>query len=439
MTRHIIIGQGVAGVSAIEAIRSVDKSAEILVISNEPNGFYSRPGLAYLLSGELPEKQLSIYTKDDWRRLKIKFTNAKALRFQPKQHRLELDRSTPILYDRLLLATGASAVPLTVAGANLKGVMYLDTFEDTRALIKKAHRTRTAVVVGGGVLALEIVEGLVANGVKVHYFLRGERYWPALLDEFESGVVTTRLEHDGVVMHPNTEIAEIQAKAGSVSGVRTAQGDLIACELVAVAIGIRPRIELAEAAGLEVERGIIVNEHMQTSAPDVYAAGDVGQVLDPQTGLKSLDTLWNPAMEQGRVAGLNMAGRPTVYQRAVAVNVLRMAGIMTTIIGAVGTGREETPVSIMRGSSETWRQLPNTIAVANGGGMNQLRLLIGEKTLTGALLMGEQTLSIPLQEMISRQVEISPIREQLLQPAAPLGQLLMDFWLNLTKGQAYDA
>ena len=130
-----------------------------------------------------------------------------------------------------------------------------------------------------------------------------------------------------------------------------------------------------------------------------------------------------------------MTGKTTVYRRAVAINVLRMAGIMTTIIGAIGTGREDIPVSIMRGSSETWRQLPNTIAVAKGGGVNQLRLLIGDKVLTGALLMGEQTLSIPLQEMVSKQVDILPIRAQLLQPEAPLGQLLLDYWINKSKGQ----
>jgi NADPH-dependent 2,4-dienoyl-CoA reductase/sulfur reductase-like enzyme len=169
---------------------------------------------------------------------------------------------------------------------------------------------------------------------------------------------------------------------------------------------------------------------MQTSTPDVYAAGDVGQVYDPLTGKKSLDMLWNPAREQGRTAGLNMAGSSAVYRRAVAVNVLRLGGVMTTIIGAVASGKDDSPLSIMRGSSETWQLLPNTIAVANGGGFNQLRLVLGERTITGALLMGEQTLSIPLQELVSGQVDITSIRAQLLHPGAALGELLLEFWLN---------
>jgi NAD(P)H-nitrite reductase large subunit len=280
------------------------------------------------------------------------------------------------------------------------------------------------------VLALELVEGLTARKVQVHFFLRSDRYWSSLLDEVESRLVEERLEHKGVRIHPNTEIDEILGRAGSVSGVRTRHGETIECQLVAVAIGARPRIELALSAGLDVERGILVNETMQTSHSDVFAAGDVGQVYDPLTGKKSLDMLWNPALEQGTAAGLNMAGRTTVYHRSVAVNVLRLGGVMTTIIGAIGSGKDDYLQDMMRGSSETWQQLPNTIAVTKGGGVNQLRLALGERTLVGALLMGEQTLSLPLQELISTQLDISPIRAQLLQPDALLGDVLMDFWLN---------
>ena len=430
MTRYAIVGQGVAGISAAEAIRTVDRTAEIFMVSNDPNGFYSRPGLAYYLTGELPEEQLFIYSRDDWRRLNLKQVKGEAIRLLPKEHKLALDHSAPLEYDRLLLATGTTAAPLAVPGAILKNVMYLDHLEDTRAILKQARRSRTAVVVGGGVLAVELVEGLAARKLQVHFLLRGERYWSNLLDEVESRLVEERLEHEGVHIHPNTEIAEILGRSGGVSGVRTTHGETIGCEMVTVAIGARPRIELAQAAGLEVERGILVNETMQTSHPDVFAAGDVGQVYDPLTGKKSLDMLWNPAREQGRAAGLNMAGGTAIYQRAVAVNVLRLGGVMTTIIGAIGSGKNDSPLSFMRGSSETWQQLPNTIAVAKGGGVNQLRLLLGERKIAGALLMGEQTLSLPLQELVSRQVDITPIRAQLLHADAPLGQVLMEFWLN---------
>jgi NAD(P)H-nitrite reductase large subunit len=373
-----------------------------------------------------------VYTKEDWRRLNVKSVKAEAVRLLPKEHKLALDKSSSLTYDRILLASGATATLLGVPGENLKGVMYLDHFEDTRALLNKAYHTRKAVVVGGGVLALELVEGLTARNVQVHFFLRGDRYWPGLLDEVESHLVEERLEQKGVRIHPKTEIIEIVGRGGNVSGVRTKNGETIGCEMVAAAIGVRPRIELAQAAHLDVERGILVNETMQTSHPDVFAAGDVGQVLDPLTGKRSLDMLWNPAREQGRAAGSNMAGSTAAYHRQVAINVLRLSGVMTTIIGAIGSGQDDSPTSIMRGSSETWQHLPNTIAVTKGGGVNQLRLVLSERTLVGALLMGEQTLSLPLQELISKKVDITSIRAKLLQTNSQLGEILMDFWLNLS-------
>ncbi len=135
------------------------------------------------------------------------------------------------------------------------------------------------------------------------------------------------------------------------------------CDMVAVGIGVKACKELAQAAGLKTDRGILANEYLQTSDPDIFAAGDVAQILDPMSGRSSIDNLWYPGRKQGRVAAFNMAGQNQMYQRTVATNVLRLAGVMTTIIGSIGSGRDEGQVYTMRGSSETWQQLPNTIAV----------------------------------------------------------------------------
>jgi len=125
-----------------------------------------------------------------------------------------------------------------------------------------------------------------------------------------------------------------------------------------------------------------------------------------------------------------MTGRRITYKRKVAVNVLRLAGVMTTIIGAVGSGVDDDLVSVARGSSETWQQLPNTISLESGTDVNHMRLMIGEQTLLGAMVMGEQKLSLPLQDIISSKVDITPVRH-LLKPGAPLGQIVMDFWSTI--------
>jgi NAD(P)H-nitrite reductase large subunit len=309
-------------------------------------------------------------------------------------------------------------------------VVKLDNLADARSMIQSARKARSAVVVGGGITALEIVEGLVARGVKVHYFLRGERYWSNVLDKTEARIVENRLKEEGVNIHYHTELGEIIGKRGKVTGVLTKEGARIKCKMVAIAIGIRPRTELAVTAGLKTERGILVSEHLQTSAPDIFAAGDVAQVYDPHSGQSVVDSLWGPARAQGHAAGLNMAGSPTPYRKIVPFNVTRLAGLTTTIIGTVGNGNDPDLIGIARGDSETWRQLPDALAAQSNFRVNRLRIMVGTETLLGAIVMGDQKLSQPLYHLIRDRADIRPICDHLLNPKSNLGDLIADFWTN---------
>ncbi len=196
-------------------------------------------------------------------------------------------------------------------------------------------------------------------------------------------------------------------------------------------MGVKSRTELAKAAGLKTDRGILVDEYLQTSAPDIFAAGDAAQAYDPSTGSSYVDTLWMPARKQGYTAALNMAGKRKPYARSTAVNVVRLAGVMISIIGAVGSGHDEDLLGVARGSSETWLQLPNTIPMVTGSKLNHLRVMVGENLLLGALVLGDQKLSLPLQQLITEKVDITPIRNQLLQSEAQLGHIIMNFWSSL--------
>ncbi len=341
---------------------------------------------------------------------------------------LELENESHIPYDRLLIAVGAQAMPLEVPGSNLEGVLKLDHMSDAKLILKQARRGKTAVVVGGGITALELVEGLLSRGMQVHYLLRGDRYWSNVLDEQESHIVEHRLQEEGVTLTYHAEVIEVLGRNGKVSGVRLLNGQMLKCDLVAYAIGIRARVELAKQAGLAIDRGILVNEYLQTNDPDIFAAGDVAQAYDPLSGRSILDSLWAPARQQGHIAGLNMAGKKTAYLKAPPFNVTRLAGLTTTIIGTVGRGRDDDLVGIARGDSETWRQLPDSMVAQTGFEVNRLRLLVGEKTLLGAIVMGDQRLSFPLEKIISGNVDISPIREQLLAPGAKVSDVIAEFW-----------
>ncbi len=433
MTRNVIIGTGISGFSAAQTLRSLDSEADILLVSEDPHGFYSRPGLAYYLTGEIPEKQLFPFLKKGKLNLDVQHVKGRVTRLDPKSHSMEIDPPGSLVYDRLLLATGASYVPLDVPGADLRGVVKLDNLEDTRHILSLVRHTKSAVVVGGGVVGLELAEGLVAQGIKTHYLLRGDWFWSNVLAEGESRMIERNLAHDGITLHHHAEIVEILGKNGKVRGVRTTQGDVIRCDMVAVGIGVRACKELAQAAGLKTDRGILADEYLQTSDPDIFAAGDVAQILDPLSGRSSIDNLWYPGRKQGRIAASNMAGQKLTYQRTVATNVLRLAGVMTTIIGSIGSGRDEGPMYTTRGSSETWQQLPNTIATEGGTELNHLRLVVGERVLYGAVVMGDQKIARPLREMINNQVDITPIREQLLPSSARLGQIIMDYWVQTTR------
>lgn len=426
--RYVIIGSGVAGIAAIEAIRSLDTSNEVVMIGDDPHGFYSRPGLAYYLTGELHDKALFPRTADDYKRMNFRYLRGRVVKIFRDAHSLELADNTSIAYDKLLIAVGAQAIPLEVPGSNLEGVLKLDHMEDARRILKQARRGKTAIVVGGGITALELAEGLLARGMKVHYLLRGDRYWSNVLDERESKIVEHRLREHGITLHYHSELIEVTGRNGRVSGVQLLNGTTMKCDLVAYAIGIRPRVELAKQAGLAIDRGILVNEYLQTNDPMVFAAGDVAQAYDPMTGRSIIDSLWNPAREQGYVAGLNMAGKSTAYIKAPPFNVTRLAGLTTTIIGTVGRGRDGDLIGIARGDSETWRELPDSTIAQSGFDVNSVRLMLGEKTVIGAIVIGDQKLSLPLEKIISERTDISPIRERLLAPNVKVGDVITEFW-----------
>ena len=184
-----------------------------------------------------------------------------------------------------------------------------------------------------------------------------------------------------------------------------------------MAIGVKPRADLAKQAGLKVDKGVLVNEYLQTTSPDVFAAGDVAEAFDPTSGRNTLDVLWPTALAQGRVAGANMAGAGRPYVKGIAFNVTMLTGLKVTIIGAVGSGKKDKNekkdqdlVTIARGDSEAWRLLPQAWVLANRDDVNRVRLMVGERRIMGALVMGDQTWSRPLQRLVVGQADITPIR-----------------------------
>ena len=425
---YVIVGSGVAGIAAAETLRARVPGASVTLISEDPAGFYSRPGLAYFLSGVIPAEQLFPRSPAELRDLNLTWVQAHVERIDAQAHRVVLADHRTLPYDRLLLATGARAAAPDFPGGDLDGVVTLDTFDETRRLVQRARRGTHAVVVGGGITALELAEGLHARGCHVHYLLRGARYWANMLDAEESQLVEERLQAAGIELHYHTRIQQAIGTRGRLTAVETADGTQIPCKILAVAIGTRPRLELARTAELKVERGILADEYLKTSMPDIFAAGDVAQVRDSRTGQATLDTLWPTARAHGVAAALNMAGTPTMYQRTVATNVTLLAGLPTTIIGTLGSGSDDDLVAIARGDSETWHATVPSWVVVERHDVNRVRLMLGEQTIRGALIIGDQTLSRPLQRLIDAEADLTAVRAELLAPGADVLALLHRFW-----------
>lgn len=424
--RYVIVGNGPAGVTAAEAIRREDAQGDIRIVGSEDRGFYSRPGLAYLLTGAIPEQRLFSRPESVYQRSRIDRTVGTVQEIEPRSHRVELADGRVLRYDRLLLAVGAQAVRPSLPGIDLQGVVTLDNLDDARNILRLARRARRACVVGGGITALELAEGLAAQGVETHYLMRSDRYWGSVLDPRESELVEGRLEDDGIRIHRGVELASVIGHKGRVSAVETNDGSRLACDILAVAIGVQPRLDLAQRAGLETGRGIWTDATFQTSDPDIFAAGDVSEVLDPATGRRTMDCLWSMAIEHGRVAGAQMAGGGDPYRRPVPFNVTRIGGITTTLIGTVGTGgREGDLVALARGDSLVWREGLDAFAVVSDIGANRLRLVLGEDRIVGAVVMGDQALSRPLQHMVRERVDIRWVRDRLLRGPTEVRHALM--------------
>jgi NAD(P)H-nitrite reductase large subunit len=427
--RHLLIGSGPAAIVAAQTIRGQDAGAEIVILGAEASGYYSRPGLAYYLAKEIPEEGIFPFTAKDFARLGIQLLHKRAAAVDPAGHRVTLESGQDLYYDRLLMATGSLAIPVGVPGADLDGVTKLDDMDDTRDLIRRSRKAKAAVVVGGGITALEIVEGLAVRRVKVHYFVRKERYWSNVLSESESHIVEVGLRDRGVEIHYFTELAQIVGKNGRVVAVGTEDGKQIPCDIVGVAIGVLPQKELAEAAGLECGRGILVDRQLRSSHEDIFAAGDLAEVHDPATDQRTLEVLWSTAVAKGRVAGLNMAADPVhVYDPGTPVNVTRLAGYKITIIGTVGSAGDPGEKGVSRGASETFRRPGPGSVVESQMGNTHIRLALGERTIAGAVIMGDQALSFPLQDIIGAKADVSSIMAGLLGPAAPIAELVDGFW-----------
>jgi len=337
-TKYLIVGNSAGGIGAAEAIRQVDKAGSIIIISDEPYPAYSRPLISeYLAEGRPLEKMLfrpaDFYEKNNIRTL----LGRKVERFDIDEHAIELESGQGIIWGKLLLATGGVPVVPPIEGIEAGEVFTFTKLDDAKTidhfLDEYPKRRGRAVVIGGGLIGVSVTEALVKRGVEVSIVEMKERILNTILDEEASVLEEKTLRRAGVSIITGHTVAEINGSSGTVSSVTMDDGCRIPCDLVIVAIGVLPRIELVSGNGIKTNRGIVVDRYMTTSSPDVYACGDAAEAFDFVYGENRLNPIWPNAYLGGRIAGFNMAGVTREYQGGTAMNSLKYFGLAVVSAG----------------------------------------------------------------------------------------------------------
>ncbi|MDQ7093116.1 FAD-dependent oxidoreductase [Desulfosporosinus sp. PR] len=342
---YVVIGNSTAAIGTVEGIRSIDTQGTIMLISDEPHRTYSRPLISYYLSGKIPESKMYYRSKDYYERLDISTRlgeRVSVLRLAEKAVVLESGETIP--YDRLMLATGAKPIVPHIPGRDFKGVHTFIKWDDVLRLEKVLRAGSRAVVIGAGINGLKAVEALVKCGVEVTVVEIANQVLSAILDETAAALVQKTLENHGVKFYLNTTVAEIVAEKEAASGVRLQDGRILDCEQVVITIGISPNIDLAEKTDIKVNRGILVDEHMATSVPDVYAAGDVAEVYDSLYRERRVLPVIPNTYKQGFNAGVNMAGKVQSYGSSfamVSIGFFELPLITSGIVKPEGEGFTE--------------------------------------------------------------------------------------------------
>jgi 3-phenylpropionate/trans-cinnamate dioxygenase ferredoxin reductase subunit len=311
---YVIIGGGLAGVAAADAIRRRDKTGQLMLICAEPHPPYDRVPLSkgYLL-GETERDQVFLRPARFYERNKVELVLGQAATALDLGARhITLADGRQIGFEKLLLATGGRPRRLPIPGADLDGIYYLRNLEDSDAIRSALQGARQAVVIGGGFIGCEVATGLAQLGLATTVVELTPGVLSLVLDAETSGFIESFLRQQGVTVLTSTAAARFVGEQGRVKAVVTDTGEEIAADLVTVGVGIAPNTELATAAGLTVDNGVVVNEYLE-AAPNVYAAGDIARYYSPLLGRHLRVEHYDVALQHGRIAATNMTGERRAY------------------------------------------------------------------------------------------------------------------------------
>ncbi len=337
--KYVIIGGSAGGIGAVEAIRELDKTGSLAVISDEPAPQYSKPMISEYISDGARLEEIVYRSPKFWEEQSVNImTGKKVAKVNAPTKEIILDDGTKIGFEKLLVATGGKPIVPKVDGIEKRGAYTFASLTDAKLLLEKLPNTNHVVVVGGGLIGVSLAEALVNLRREVTIIELKDRILSLILDAEGSALVTEVVEQAGVRIITGHSVTKIIGKRGSdvqVGSVVLDDGTELACDLVVFAIGVTPRVEIVDPQQIRVNRGIVVDRYMETSAPDIYACGDAAEAYDFTYEDSRTLPLWPLAYIGGRVAGSNMAGFEAEYPGGTQMSALNYFGLPVISVGIV--------------------------------------------------------------------------------------------------------
>ncbi|MDC3132910.1 FAD-dependent oxidoreductase [Flavobacteriaceae bacterium] len=337
-TPIIIIGNGISGVTAARHIRR-KSNIPITIISEETPYFYSRTALMYVFMGQLPFEQTQPYENSFWEQNKIDLLQDRVIKILPNERKVVLEQGTEVAFSDLIIATGSQPNFFNWPGQELKAVQGFYHKKDLEHLELWSKSIRDAVIVGGGLIGVEVAEMLKSRGINVHFFVRESSFWNTVLPAEESVMINKEIQKHGINLLLNTELKEIlsEKKGDKVGSVKTNKDEIINCQWVGITVGVSPNIDFIKESGIAFNRGILVNRYLETNIPHIFAIGDCAEHKSHPEKRKKVESVWYTGRMMGETVAATLTGTRSIYAPGHWFNSAKFFDIEYQTYGWVNT------------------------------------------------------------------------------------------------------
>lgn len=351
-----IIGNGIAGITAAITIRKLSSDVPIRVISDEAAYFFSRTALMYVYMGQLKFEQTEPYPRDFWKKNKIELYTGKVLQVDSLEKKLLLESGESLSFDKLIIATGSKPNYFGWPGQNVKGVTGLYHKKDLAYIESLSPNTKKAVIVGGGLIGIEVAEMLRSRNIEVSFLVRESHFWGNILPKAESELIQQEILSHGIDLRLSTSLQEILGNE-KVEAIMTDKGEKIACQMLCLTAGVSPNIDFLRDSGLALGKGILVNQYLESNLPNIYAIGDCAEQTAPIAGRRPIEAVWYTGRIMGETLALTLCGKKTAYNPGPWFNSAKFFGIEYQVYGQVSNKESATEKHLYKADEKSKKVL----------------------------------------------------------------------------------